>query len=164
MDVFTAIAARKSVRKYQIKPVAKELVEKIVMAGLQAPSANNVQPWQFVVVTDLQTRKQLAALCDYGKFIAEAPVCIVTFCEDTKYYLEDGSAAVENMHLAAAGLGLGTCWIAGDKKSYARKIAILLAVPAKYKLVALMSLGYEEGESKRKPKRPLSAVLHWEKF
>ena len=100
----------------------------------------NLQPWQFVVVTDKSMRAKIAHLTDYGKFIAGAPACIAVFCQDTKYYLEDGSAAVENILLAATALGLGSCWVAGDKKPYAEEVANLLGVPRKYKLIALISL------------------------
>ena len=72
----------------------------------------NIQPWHFIVVTDKERRKHIADLTDYGKFIEQAPVCIAVFCEDTKYYLEDGSAATQNILLAAksswSGLMLGS--------------------------------------------------------
>jgi nitroreductase len=164
MDVFEAIAARKSVRSYRPDPVPKEVVERIVDAGRQAPSGNNIQPWEFVVVTDAGMRQQLAQICTAGRFIAQAPVCIVVFCRATKYYLEDGSAAIENMLLAATALGLGSCWVAGDKKPYARRIAHMLNVPEEMKLIALISLGYPDDPKPRKPKRPLQEVLHWESF
>ncbi len=166
MDFFETVARRKSVRHYRPDPVSREWIEKIVDAGRQAPSGNNVQPWEFVVVQDQEMRTKLSGICSAGKFIKEAPVCIVVFCRNTKYYLEDGSAAVENMLLAATALGLGSCWVAGDKKPYARQIAQLLNVPVTHKLVALISVGFEDGNRSvpRKPKRPLNEVLHWEKF
>ncbi len=164
MDLFEVIAKRKSVRKYQTTPVAKETVERIIDAARRAPSGNNVQPVEYVVVTNPEMRKKLAETCDYGRFIAEAPVCIVVFSKDTKYYLEDGSAAVENILLAATALGLGTCWVAGDKKYYSRTIGNLLDVPHNYKLIALVSLGYAEGEATGKIKRDVNEVLHWERF
>jgi nitroreductase len=109
-------------------------------------------------------RKRLADICEYGTFIAESPACIVVFSRETKYYLEDGSAAIENILLASTALGLSTCWIAGDKKHYSRLIGNMLHVPQNYKLIALISLGYESGNVKRKKKRSLHEVLHWEKF
>jgi nitroreductase len=114
-------------------------------------------------VTDEAMRRKLAQICDYGKFIADATACIVTFCKDTKYYLEDGSAATQNMLVAAHAHGLGACWVAGDKKGYADEIAALLGVPKGHKLVSLMSVGHTS-ERPQKKKRPLDDVLHWESY
>jgi len=164
MDVFEAIAKRHSVRKYNPTPVAREQIEKIVDAGRRAPTAMNVQPWEFVVVTDQKMRKTLAETCDYGKFFADAAVCIVTLCKDTKYYLEDGCAAMENMLLAATGLGLGTCWVAGDKKAYAEEICRTLGAPAGFRLVGLMAVGVPAESPRTTEKRPLAKVIHYEKW
>lgn len=164
MDALEAIAQRRSVRKFKPEPVAEELTEKVVDAGRRAPTARNEQPWEFVVVTDVQMRQAFAEICDYGRFIKDSPVCIVTFCRDTKYYLEDGCAAIENMLVAATALGLGTCWVAGDKKEYARTIAEKLAVPADYRLIGLVAVGYADDSGGPTQKRPLSEVLHLEKW
>ena len=164
MDALDAIDNRKSVRKYNSKLVSKEIIERIINAGRKAPSAVNVQPWEFIAVTGLNIRKKLADVADYGKFIAESPLCIVVFCKDTKYYLEDGCAAVENILIAATALGLGTCWIAGDKKSYAETVREILKVPIGYKLIALISAGYSDDDGRLKAKRELKEVLHYETF
>lgn len=164
MDALDAIDNRKSVRKYNSKLVSKEIIERIINAGRKAPSAVNVQPREFIAVTGLNIRKKLADVADYGKFIAESPLCIVVFCKDTKYYLEDGCAAVENILIAATALGLGTCWIAGDKKSYAETVREILKVPIGYKLIALISAGYSDDDGRPKAKRELKEVLHYETF
>lgn len=164
MDALDAIDNRKSVRKYNSKIVSKEIIERIINAGRKAPSAANVQPWEFIAVTSQNIRNKLADVADYGKFIAESPLCIAVFCKDTKYYLEDGCAAVGNILIAATALGLGTCWIAGDKKSYAETVREILKVPVGYKLIALISAGYSDDDGKPKVKRKLEEVLHYEKF
>jgi nitroreductase len=128
-----------------------------------APTANNVQPWEFVVVTDPELLRRIAVITEYGKFIADAPVCVVVLSKETKYYLEDGSAATENILLAARAHGLGACWVAGDKKPYASEICRLVGAPRGCKLVSLIPIGYP-AESPEKSKRPLSDVLHWEKY
>ena len=89
---------------------------------------------------------------------------IAIFCREGRYYLEDGCAATENILLAAHALGLGTCWVAGDKKPYCETVGKLLNIPAGYKLVSMVSLGYAEYEGKAQGKRKLEEVLHWEKF
>ena len=164
MDALTAIAARHSVRKYIAKPVSKPILEKIVDAGRLAPTARNEQPWEFIAVTDRERLKKIGEATDTGKFIIDSGACIAVVCKATKYYLEDGCAAAENMLIAATALGVQSCWVAGDKKAYASTILTLLDVPADYKLVALLALGYAEDEVKTYIKRGLDRVLHWEKF
>ena len=163
MDVRECLKTRRSIRAYQDKPVPKEIIADIIDCARMSPSAINIQPWEFIVVTNPETRKKIADLTDYGKFIATAPVCIAVFCKDTKYYLEDGCIASMAILLAAWSYGLGTCWVAGDKKHYAEPIRQLLGVPEGYKLVSLIAMGYP-AEQPTKEKRPLNEVLHWERF
>jgi nitroreductase len=105
-------------------------------------------------------------LAPNGKFLAQASACIAVFCSDTKYYLEDGCAATCNILLAATGLGIGSCWIAGDKKDYCPQAADLLNTPAGYRLVSLVALGYPKLENSfyTAKKRELKELIHWEKF
>ncbi|MEW6040069.1 MAG: nitroreductase family protein [Elusimicrobiota bacterium] len=163
MTVTDFIKTRRSVRKFLNKPVPKEILEDIIDCGRLAPSANNVQPWEFIVITDAVVKKKVSDATDHGRFIEDAPVCIAVFCMDTKYYLEDGCAAVENILIAAASLGLGACWVAGDKKPYGVEIKKILSVPEKYKLISLIPVGYTD-EKPRLRKRKLAEVIHWEKY
>jgi nitroreductase len=163
MDAMEVLRTRRSVRVYQSEPVPREVIENIVDCGRLAASANNAQPWEFVVVTDPSNLRKIAAATDYGSFIAQAQVCVVVLCRDTKYYLEDGSAATENILLAARAHGLGSCWVAGDKKPYAAEICRLVGAPPGSKLVSLIPIGFP-AENPEKSKRPLSEVLHWEKY
>ena len=164
MDAIEALKTRRSVRLYEEKPVPRGIIEQIIDTARLAPSANNIQPWEFVVVTDAEQRNRIADLTDYGKFIAQAGACVAVFAKDVKHYLEDGSAATQNILIAARALGLGTCWVAGYKKAYGGPVAELLGVPAGLNLVALISLGYPAEEAEPRGKRELSDVLHWEKF
>ena len=164
MEALEAIKTRRSVRTFISKPVPRELIEQIIDGARLSPSANNGQPWEFVIVTDQTTREKIAGLTDYGRFIADAPVCIAVFCRDTKYYLEDGCAATENILIGACALGLSSCWVAGDKKSYAGDVSTVLEVPDSYKLISLLALGYSNVKGSAHFKRKLEEVLHWEKF
>jgi len=164
MDAMDALMKRKSIRSFTPAPVPVKIIETIVDAGRLAPTARNVQPWEFVVVTDPDTRRALARLATTGPFIADAPVCIAVFCNDTKYWLEDGCAATENIIIAARAHGLGHCWVAGDKKPYAGAVSELLGVPSVYRLISLIAIGYGKEDPPAPPKRPLKEVLHWEKF
>ncbi|MGB9620689.1 MAG: nitroreductase family protein [Armatimonadota bacterium] len=163
MDAIECLKTRRSVRSFQMGSIDRAVLEDIVDCGRLAATAINIQPWQFVVVTDAAMRRKIASITDYGKFIAEAPCCIAVFCEKVKYYLEDGSAATQNMLLAANAHGLGSCWVAGDKKPYCAEIARLLGVPDSHTLVSLVAIGYPASVPSP-PKKALSEVLHWEKF
>jgi nitroreductase len=165
MDLFEAIERRRSVRAFQSKPVARKDLEKIVDAGRWAPSGGNEQPCEFVVVTDMYARQRIAELTTFGKYIADAPACVAVFCRsDTPYYVEDGAAATQNILLAATALGIGSCWVAGEKKPYASDIGKALGAPETHKLVSLVALGYEGDDTPRKPKRAPSEVVHWESW
>jgi nitroreductase len=164
MDAIEALRTRRSIRVYQEKEVPRELIEEIIDAARLAPTANNIQPWEFVVVTDAGMRRKIADLTDYGKFIAQAGACVAVFSKDVNHCLEDGSAATENILVAAHALGLGTCWVAGYEKPHAKPIGDLLGVPGGHLLIALIALGYPAAEGKARGKRELAEVLHWEKF
>ncbi|MDO8525824.1 MAG: nitroreductase family protein [Candidatus Omnitrophota bacterium] len=164
MDTFETFKNRISVREYSDKPVEKEKLEKMVDAGRLAPTARGEQPWEFVVVTKKEKIKELADITDHGKFMAGAPAAIVIFCKDTKYYLEDGCAATENVLLAATAQGVASCWVAGDKKEYAARIVKTLNVPESFKLISILSLGYPKVKPEPRQKRPLNEVIHWGEF
>jgi nitroreductase len=163
MDAITALKTRHSVRAFETRPIPKDVLEDIVDCGRLAASAINIQPWEFVVFTTPELLRKVADATDHGKFIAQANACIAVITQSTKYYLEDGSAATENMLVAAHAHGVGTCWVAGDKKPYAPDVCRILGAPEGFKLVSLVALGYP-AEDPRKPKRPLADVLHWERY
>jgi nitroreductase len=164
MDVFEAIKQRKSVREYSEKKVEKYLIEKVIDAGKVAATARNEQPWEFIVTYDKKILEKICAMCPNGPFIKGASCLIAVFSKDTKYYIEDCSAATQNMLLAIEALGLGGCWIAGDKKDYAEEVRKIFNVPSGYKLVSMISIGYPKKQESPKPKRSLNEVLHWDKW
>lgn len=163
MDALEALRTRRSVRAYEKRPVSREDLETLVDCGRLAASARNAQPWEFIVVTEQDGLEDLAKLADNGKFIAGAGACIAVCCEDSDYYLEDGCAATQNILVAAHAMGLASCWVAGDKKSYAEKVRALLGAPEGYKLVSLIAVGYAK-QILNPVKRPLEDVIHWEHF
>jgi nitroreductase len=163
MDAIECMRTRRSIRAYKDASIAREVIEEIVDCGRLAASAINIQPWQFIAVTDAAVRKQIADIADHGKFIAQASACIAVFCDDVKYYLEDGCAATQNILNAAKAHGLGSCWVAGDKKEYGPKVRDLLGLPANHKLISLIAIGHAAQEGSPQ-KKPLAEVLHWEKY
>ncbi len=163
MDAIECLKTRRSVRVYKNKPVPREILEDIVDCGRLAASAINIQPWAFVVVTDADVKRRIADTTDHGKFIEQAGACIAVFCQDTKYYLEDGSAATQNILNAARAHGLGSCWVAGDKKPYAPQIRDMLGLPEDYRLISLIPIGYSD-QQPTPAKKALSEVLYWDKY
>ena len=115
MDVLTAIHTRRSIRKHLDRPVPEELVQKLLAAAMQAPSARNQQPWQFVVIDDRERLSKIAEFMPNAAMAAQAPLAILV-CGDLDleksegYWVVDCAAAVENMLLAAHALGLGAVW------------------------------------------------------
>ena len=165
MQTWEAIVKRRSVREYLSQEIPQETLIKLIDAARLAASARNEQPWEFVVVTDIEKKGRIARICaPNGAFIAGAGAVIAVLCLDSKYYLEDGSAATENILIMAADSGLGSCWVAGDKKPYCKEILEFLGVPEKYKLVSLISLGYPKNSPKEISKRKVEEVLHWHGF
>jgi nitroreductase len=163
MDCISALKTRRSVRAYTGDPLSRQVIEDIIDCGRLAATAINIQPWEFVVVTDRRTLQAIAEIADYGKFIAQAAACVVVLCKDTKYYVEDGATASQNILVAARAHGLGSCWVAGSKTFYATKICRMVGAPKSHKLISLLALGHP-AEEPQKDKRPLAEVLHWEKF
>jgi len=164
MDALEALKTRRAVREYEKKPVSREVLEDLVDCARLAATARNIQPWEFVVVTQPDRLRALAKATGVnGPFIADAAACVVVLCKDTKYYLEDGSAATQNLIVAARAHGLGSCWVAGDKKPYAEEVRRLVGAPEGYRLVSLVPVG-RPAEHPQPKKRPLAEVIHWESF
>lgn len=115
MDVLEAIHTRRSIRKFLDQPVGEDLIEKLLAAAMQAPSARNQQPWRFVVIDDRSILAKIPPFMPNAAMTAGAPLAIL-ICGDLEleksegYWVVDCAAAAENMLLAAHALGLGACW------------------------------------------------------
>jgi nitroreductase len=164
MDVFEAIKGRRSVRKYKKQEIEKQVLEEIVDAGRWAPSAYNACAWKYVVLTDSKRIKGLVDIVGKNDlFMKDAVAVIAALSKDGKYFLEDASAGVQNMLLAAFAKGVGTCWIAGDKKDYCPQVLAYLNAPSGFRLAAIISCGYpDEKPVKNKPE--VKDILVWDKF
>ena len=118
--VLENIHSRKSVRQYTSEPVSEEAVEKMLRAGMAAPTAVNFQPWRFVVVTERERLDAMAEVLPYAKMLKQAPLAIVVCGEtvwmggnENPYWQQDCAAATQNILLAAEALGLGAVWTGG---------------------------------------------------
>ena len=144
------IKSRRSIRKFQVKEVPDELLNKVLEAGLWAPSSNHSEPVEFIIVKNEKTKKELSNLSQWSGFLKKAPLNIAVIVKDSHCLIEDGSAAVMSMMLEAHSLGLGTCWI--DCKDAQDFIKRTLEIPKEYKVITVLPLGYpsEYPSSKRK--------------
>jgi nitroreductase len=146
LEIFEVIRKRKSVRSYKPTPVPMQTLRKVLETARLAPSAGNVQPWRFIIVTDSDKRQRIAQGCRYGRFLDESPVVIVG-CGDQKasprWYVGDTCIAMEHLVLAATAEGLGTCWIGVFDEKELRE---LLKIPLRLRVVALLALGYPGGK------------------
>ena len=162
MDTFEAILKRRSVREYTGESIPKETLIKIVNAGRWAPSGYNRQPWDFIVVTD---RGMINKFTIAAKWIENsgAVIAVVLDPSASKFWLEDGSAAIENMLLASTALGYGACWLEGYTEPREDEFKELLGVPDGKRLLTLIPIGVPTHWPDRE-KKPLEEVLHWEKY
>jgi nitroreductase len=150
MDLFQAIAGRRSIRKYRATPVENTKVMEILRAGMMAPSAGNQQAWQFVVVDKREMLDGIMAVHPYSAMLKQAPMAIVV-CGDQNhekhkgYWVQDCSAAVQNMLLAAHALGLGSCWLGlHPREDRVAGVSKLLGLPNGVVPMAAVALGYAD--------------------
>ena len=168
------VKSRRSVRRYLEKPVEREKIQACLEAARLAPSAENVQPWRFLVVDDPGVKERFAAeafsgIYNFSRFAAKAPVLIVILgrldlianrlgkqIQGVAFYLIDIGIAGEHLVLQAEELGLGTCWIGWFSQ---RKTREFFRIPRKYKIVCLLAMGYPAGRPTReKKRRPLDEI------
>ena len=166
-DVIEAIEQRSSVRSFTNESVPEPTIGRLVEAALRAPSAGNIQPWQLVVVFKEEVRQSLAAACPREGFIADAAVHIVVCLERGKsekafgqrgeaYQYQDIGAAIENMLLAAAGYGLGTCWVGDFPED---KVSQILQLGGDLRPVAIIAVGHTKEKPPLVPQRNANDVV-----
>jgi len=159
------ILSRRSIRNYENKDIPQEVLQQILEAGRQAPSAANRQPIRFVVVTDHDILKNL---CDsvITRFVKAAPVAIAG-CADVKSFLTgkwavvDTTIAMQNMVIAAWALGIGSCWIGACNEE---KVRELLKIPYRWKFVGLLTLGYPAEQPKPRKKKKFEELFNFNSF
>jgi nitroreductase len=173
LDVIEAIKKRRSVRAYTSEEVSEEDVKKLIEAASLAPSAGNVQPWEFVIVTDPETKRRLSDAALRQTFIEKAPVVIVVCADAARsswvygdrganlYCLQDTAAATENMLLAAQALGLATCWVGAFHED---EVAKVINAPKNVRPVAIVPVGRPAKKPRARPKRSMREIVHYEKF
>ena len=173
MEIPEVILRRRSIRSFAPKGLTDEDVETLIKSAIHAPSAGNTQPWAFVAVRDRDTKEALVEAAHGQSFIATAPVVIVVCADPTRtaprygergttlYCLQDTAAAVENIMLTASHNGLGACWIGAFDEGMA---AASIGIPKNIRPIALIPVGYPDQDPPPRLRRPVSEVLHRDKW
>jgi nitroreductase len=168
MTVLEAIRKRYSCRAYQDRKIEREKLDTIFEAARLAPSARNMQDWRFVVVTDEEIKRQVAATTNRPTVFEKAGA-IVAACSNSDYVMRCGQAiapidvaiSLEHICLQATELGLGTCWIGSFDPA---QVAQILDIPDDIAIIELMAIGYP-ADSKPEPKRePIEKIVCHEKW
>ena len=169
MDLLDVILTRRSVRRYTSKKIDQEIVNKIIKAGMYAPSAVNKQPWHFIVFENKDTKQAIIDIHKNASMLSDADKAIlICYDEDLQhdhgYGPVDCSAATENMLLAAHALGLGACWVGiYPRHNRIEALHAIFGLPKNIIPFAVISLGYP-AESKEKADRFKSDRIHLEKW
>jgi len=161
MSLLDVIFRRRSIRRYRSESIPEDVLRNILEAGRLAPSADNVQPWHFVVVTEPKIKEELAS-GRWNRFIKDSAVTIIG-CgyKDNEWATIDVTIALENMVIAAEAQGVGSCWIGDFEEKEVKK---LLDIPENLKVVALVSLGYPAEKPSPEAKKSLENIVHYNKF
>ena len=148
MDALEAMLTRRSIRRYTGKPVSDEQIRALLEAAMSAPSAGNEQPWQFIVITQRGLLDQIPTFHPYADMLREAPVAILV-CGDVELerykgsWVQDCSAATQNLLLAAHAKGLGAVWVGVyPKDDRVQRVQKLLDLPAHVIPLALVPIGH----------------------
>lgn len=163
------IFSRRSIRKYKDKNIESEKIRKLLEAGAAAPSAGNEQPWHFIVIRDRERLDHLAEIHPYAKMLKKAPLAIAVCADLDKqkydgFWVQDCSAATQNILLEAVSLDLGAVWLgAYPAEDREKKISSFLELPENIKTFSLISIGYP-AEEKGRADRLKDDIIHYEKW
>lgn len=165
MSLVNVILSRRSIRRYERRPIPEETMKLILEAGRMAPSAMNRQPWHFIVVTDPRLKERLSG-GRWNRFLRDAAAVIVGCGEyghpsAERWTAIDVAIAMENMVIAAWALGVGSCWVGDFDEGEVKE---LLGIPEDVRVIALLSLGYPAEHPAPRRKKPLEEIVHYNKF
>lgn len=173
MDLFEAIKTRRSVRAFTEEDVSDEDVRRLIDAARRAPSAGNIQPWEFVIVRSSEVKRMLAAAALNQTFIEEAPVVVVVCADQIRsgrgygrrgfnlYCIQDTAAATQNLLLAATALGLGACWVGAFREE---EVSKAVKAPRGVRPVAIVPIGHPAERPWPRPRRSIDEIIHRETF
>lgn len=172
MELVEAIKTRRSIRRFTDKPVDDKLIKQIIELGNLAPSAGNLQPRDFVVVKNQETKDKLTQAALNQKFISKASHVIVV-CANMKrvtpygnrghelYTIQDTAAAIQNMLLAVVDLGLASCWIGAFNENM---VVEILDLPSYIRPVAILPIGFSDAGPKESTRIPIEDLIRFERW
>ncbi|MFO8037068.1 MAG: nitroreductase family protein [Anaerolineales bacterium] len=153
MDALEVIFTRRSIRQYTDEPVTEEQVKTLLEAGMNAPSANNRQPWHFIVVDARECLNAIMEVHPHSKMLAQAPLAIIVCADITRskrYWQQDCAAATENILLAARALGLGSVWLGVyPKEDRTEGLTRLFDLPETIRPLCVVAVGHPTEEAGR---------------
>lgn len=162
-EILDFICKRRSVRRYQKKALPEETLELLMKAAMAAPSGNNAQPWEFVIVRESKMKEELSRVHPWVYMAAEAPAAIVVLGDkSSEWWKDDCAAATQNLLLAAANLGLGTVWC-GIREDHARAVRKILGVPGHMGVLCIIPIGYP-AESPSPHTKYRKDKVHWDRY
>jgi nitroreductase len=161
MELLEAIRTRRSIRSFTGAPIPRKDLETIVESARLAPSGHNEQPWEFIVVTDHDLIDELTMAA--GWMDKAGAIIAVVLDPSSRWWLEDGSAAVSNILLAAHALGYGACWVEGNVLPLEERFKKLLGIPDGRRMPILVPIGVPD-ETPYKEKKTLAEIVHWDKY
>ncbi|MBN2654750.1 MAG: nitroreductase family protein [Nitrospirae bacterium] len=169
MDAVTAILTRRSIRKYRSEAVPESIIKELIQCAMSAPSAGNQQPWHFIVITDREALNSVADFHPHAQMLKDAPAAILV-CADTSlerykdYWVQDCSAATQNMLIAAHAIGLGAVWLGiYPRQERVNDIRSLMNLPDSVMPLSLISFGYP-AESKEPAERFSLSRIHYDRW
>jgi len=152
METMDAILTRRSIRKYLSDPVNRDVIENVIKAGMNAPSAGDEQPWHFVIIDRRDLLEKISEVHPYAKMLKGTPAAVLV-CGDQHipkfkdFWIQDCSAASQNMLLAAHDLGLGSVWIGVyPVEKMIQELRGLLNIPAHVAPFSIIAMGYPAEE------------------
>ncbi len=165
MSLIDVVLSRRSIRRYERKDIPKEVLNKILEAGRQAPSANNIQPFHLIVLTDDEIKREFSTGL-WNSFVKDSPVVIVGCSQttgngDSEWSVVDTSIALQNMVIAAWAMDVGSCWI-GDFEE--EKVKRTLDIPESWNVLALITFGYPAEQPSQQSKKPIEELVSYNKF
>jgi nitroreductase len=169
LDGLEVILTRRSIRRYETKPVPEDVINTLLRAGMCAPSAMNRQPWELIVIRDAEIKKAASGIGPYWGMLKDAPLGILVLadasvCGTSKMYVQDCSAVTENILLAAHAMGLGGVWLGlYSNEERMREVRELFILPENIVPISMISIGYP-AETKNPHTSFHAEKIHYDKY
>jgi nitroreductase len=186
MEILTPIITRRSIRKYKDIPVEDDKIDAMLECARRAPSGDNSQPWNFIIVKSKQIKERITEACHSQEWMLQAPVFIVCVAdmgvrfkeinqdtqdfvysdisedspqEEVKLIIRDTTIAIDHLVLQAEAMGLGTCWVAWFNQKNIRPI---LNIDSDKYVIAVICVGYADEKPEPRPRKSLKDMVHYE--